>query len=101
MCHYKTLQWHLLVARRTVAAFICQASTFVQLIVSLPFIFYAVKNVASFCFPCCTSSSLGISALVVSLLTRFFGGHDCKMAVWLWCMQSKSSRQRLKINGMS
>lgn len=27
---------------------------------------HAVKNVADICIPCCTSSSLGISALVVS-----------------------------------
>lgn len=31
---------------------------------------HAVKNVTIFCFPCCTSSSLGISALVVSPLLR-------------------------------
>lgn len=60
---------HKFVARHAAAAFICLASTFVRLIFSLlpPFFFpHAVKNVADICIPCCTSSSLGISALVVS-----------------------------------
>lgn len=45
MCHCKSLQRHLLVARRAVAAFICPASTFVQLIFSFLFFFFFV--------PCC------------------------------------------------